>query len=120
MTTSTNGKICYLQIPATDPQASAEFYRRVFGWNIRTHGDGTIAFDDSTGQVSGAFLTGRPPLREIGILIYVMVDDAEAAVTALEAAGAEIVQPLGGDAPEITARFRDPGGNVLGIYQEPA
>lgn len=23
------------------------------------------------------------------------------------------------DAPEITARFRDPGGNVLGLYQEP-
>jgi hypothetical protein len=27
-------------------------------------------------------------------------------------------QPIGGDAPEITARFRDPAGNVLGIYQE--
>jgi hypothetical protein len=29
------------------------------------------------------------------------------------------VQPIGGDAPEITARFRDPAGNVLGLYQEP-
>ena len=27
---------------------------------------------------------------------------------------------IGGDAPEITARFRDPGGNVIGLYQEPA
>ena len=25
----------------------------------------------------------------------------------------------GADAPEITARFRDPGGNVLGLYQQP-
>lgn len=33
--------------------------------------------------------------------------------------GGEIVQPLGADAPEITARFRDPGGNVLGLYQQP-
>lgn len=23
------------------------------------------------------------------------------------------------DAPEITARFRDPGGNVIGLYQQP-
>ena len=30
-----------------------------------------------------------------------------------------IVQPIGGDTPEITARFRDPAGNVLGLYQEP-
>ena len=34
--------------------------------------------------------------------------------------GGEIVQPIGADAPEITARFRDPSGNVLGLYQEPA
>jgi hypothetical protein len=31
-----------------------------------------------------------------------------------------MVQPIGADAPEITARFRDPGGNVMGLYQEPA
>jgi hypothetical protein len=29
------------------------------------------------------------------------------------------VQPIGGDPGEKTARFRDPGGNVLGLYQEP-
>jgi hypothetical protein len=48
-----------------------------------------------------------------------MVDDAEATVKAIVANGGEIVQPIGGDAPEITARFRDPGGNVIGIYQQP-
>jgi hypothetical protein len=30
------------------------------------------------------------------------------------------VQDVGGDPGEITARFRDPFGNVLGLYQEPA
>jgi hypothetical protein len=34
--------------------------------------------------------------------------------------GGGIVQPIGVDAPEITARFRDPGGNVIGLYQQPA
>jgi predicted enzyme related to lactoylglutathione lyase len=37
----------------------------------------------------------------------------------VEANGGEIVQPIGADAPEITARFRDPAGNVVGLYQEP-
>jgi hypothetical protein len=41
-------------------------------------------------------------------------------VDAIVAAGCEIVQSIGKDAPEITARFRDPAGNVIGIYQEPA
>ena len=48
-----------------------------------------------------------------------MVDDAAATIALIEAHGGTIVQPIGGDAPEITARFADPGGNVLGIYQEP-
>jgi predicted enzyme related to lactoylglutathione lyase len=48
-----------------------------------------------------------------------MVDSAEATVATIVANGCEIVQPIGMDAPEITARFRDPGGNILGLYQEP-
>ncbi len=51
---------------------------------------------------------------------YIMVDSVAATVEAIIENGGEIVQPIGGDAPEITARFRDPGGNVIGIYQEPA
>ncbi len=34
--------------------------------------------------------------------------------------GGELVQPIGRDAPEVTARFRDPAGNVIGLYQEPS
>jgi hypothetical protein len=30
------------------------------------------------------------------------------------------VQPIGADAPEITARVRDPAGNVIGLYQQPS
>jgi uncharacterized protein len=114
----TNGKICYLEVPATDVQSSAAFYESVFGWRMRTRGDGATAFDDSTGEVSGAFVLGRPPASEPGVLVYVMVDDCAAAAAAVVASGGEIVQPIGADAPEITARFKDPGGNVVGLYQE--
>ncbi len=117
--TTKNSKVCYVEIPATDVERSAAFYSEVFGWEIRTRGDGVTAFDDSTREVSGAWMTGRPPSPEPGLLVYVMVDDCEAAVDAVLAHGGEIVQPIGVDAPEITARFRDPAGNVLGLYQEP-
>ena len=117
--TRANGKICYVEIPADDVEASASFYEAVFGWRLRKRGDGATAFDDTLGEVSGTWVTGRPPAPDPGLLLYVMVDDAEAAVEAIVAHGGEPVQPIGGDAPEITARFRDPGGNVIGIYQEP-
>jgi len=113
-----NGKICYIQIPATDVARSSEFYRQVFGWRIRERA-GVCAFDDGVGEVSGEWVLERPPSGQPGLLVYIMVDSVAATVDLIVANGGEIVQAIGGDAPEITARFRDPAGNVLGIYQEP-
>lgn len=114
-----NGKICYVEMPASDIQRSAEFYEKVFGWRNRRRGDGAIAFDDAVGQVSGTWVAGRPPSATPGLLIYIMVDDMETTIESVIAHGGDLVQPVGADAPEITARFRDPGGNVIGLYQEP-
>jgi hypothetical protein len=55
------GKICYIEIPAVEVARSAEFYQRAFGWRMMTPGDGATSFDDTVGQVSGTFVTGRPP-----------------------------------------------------------
>jgi len=49
-----------------------------------------------------------------------MVDSVAATLDAIVANDGQVVQPIGADAPEITARFRDPAGNVIGLYQEPA
>lgn len=92
----------------------------MFGWKIRKRGDGSTAFDDGVGEVSGAWILGRTPATAPGLLVYIMVDSAAATADKIIASGGEIVQPIGTDAPEITARFRDPGGNVVGIYQQPA
>src|SRR2546423_15709952 len=118
--TPTNGKICYVEIPATDVDRSADFYRQTFGWQTRRRGDGQLAFDDATGAVSGTWVRGRPAAAAPGLLIYVMVDSVAATLDAIVANGGEIVQPIGADAPEVTARVRDPGGNVIGLYQEPS
>jgi predicted enzyme related to lactoylglutathione lyase len=117
--TLSSGKICYVEIPAIDVNASSQFYKQVFGWQLRQRGDGAIAFDDTVGEVSGTWVTSRPPSTEPGILIYVMVDSVAAATAAVVANGGKVVQPIGMDAPEITARFSDPAGNVFGLYQEP-
>jgi uncharacterized protein len=119
--TITNGKICYIEMPATDIARSSEFYRKVFGWTMRKRGDGQVAFDDTVGGVSGSFVLGRKPSSGTpGLLVYIMVDSAAATIDAVVANGGTIVQPIGADAPEITARFSDPAGNVIGLYQQRA
>ena len=114
-----NGKICYLEIPAVDIQRSVSFYQEVFGWRIRRRKDGSVAFDDGVGEVSGTWLTGRKPLADVGLLVYIMVDSVVSTLETIVAHGGRVVQPIGADAPEITARFTDPAGNIFGLYQPP-
>jgi uncharacterized protein len=113
-----NGKICYIEMPALDINKSAAFYKEVFGWNIRKRGDGAIAFDDGVGQVSGTWVLQRPPSDRPGLLIYIMVDSVAVSLDLVTENGGEVVQPVNPHSPEIIATFRDPGGNVLGLYQE--
>jgi len=114
-----DGKICYIELPSRDIEESAAFYNAAFGWEKRTRSDGSVAFDDTVHQVSGSWRKDRTPVPGIGPLIYIMVDDIETTIKAIVDNGGAIVQPVGGDAPEITARFTDPTGNILGLYQQP-
>lgn len=123
MTTSSSpnyrtGKICYIEIPANDISASAQFYQRVFGWHIRQHDDGATAFDDTVGGVSGMWVSGLPSSHTPGLIVSIMVASAASTIEAIINAGGEIVQPVNPDEHEVYARFRDPAGNVLGIYQQ--
>jgi predicted enzyme related to lactoylglutathione lyase len=119
--TTKNGKICYLELPTTDIARSSEFYNKVFGWKMRTRGDGAVAFDDSVGEVSGSFIVGRPASSGApGLLIYIMVDSLSTTLDAIVANGGKIVQPTPAGSREIIARFSDPAGNVIGLYQERA
>jgi predicted enzyme related to lactoylglutathione lyase len=114
-----NGKICYIEIPAIDIKASVRFYNEVFAWQTRERSDGSIAFDDAVGEVSGTWVTGRKASTEPGLLIYIMVDSVAKTIDTIITSGGRIVQEIGMDAPEVTARFSDPAGNIIGLYQEP-
>ena len=119
MPTFRTGKICYIEIPTTDVQRSAEFYQRAFGWQVRRRGDGTIAFDDTVNEVSGSWVPDRPPAVDPGLIVHIMVGDIDSAIDAVESAGGQIVQPPDPDSPVVYAHFRDPAGNLFGIYEQP-
>jgi predicted enzyme related to lactoylglutathione lyase len=112
-----NGKICYIEIPASDINTSATFYQRVFGWNIRQREDGSVSFNDSVGEVSGAWVTGRKPAGEIGFVIYIMVDDLHASVELIEKNDGKILQ-VNTEGKEKLAQFTDPAGNIFGLYEQ--
>jgi len=114
-------RLCYLQIPAVDVRQSAAFYEQVFGWNIRRRESAHPSFDDATGNISGAWFTGREISRVPGLLPSIWVDDIDAILQRVASRGGEIVAAKHHDSPDGTswiADFRDPAGNVIGLYQE--
>jgi len=113
------GKICYIEIPATDVKVSAKFFSRAFGWQTRQRSDGSTAFDDTVNEVSGTWVLGRTIATQPGLMVYIMVASAARAIEAVRSAGGEIVQQVDPHAREAVATFRDPAGNLLGIYQQP-
>ena len=114
-------RLCYLEIPATDVRQSVDFYERVFGWNIRHRDSAHPSFDDATGDVSGAFTTGRQISPQPGLLPYIWVDSIDATLNRAAAEGGVVVEPPHPDSPASAcwiATFRDPAGNLIGLYQE--
>src|SRR4051812_43815669 len=88
-----NGKICYMEIPATDVEESSAFYQKSFGWTIRKDGDGNVSFDDAVTEVSGMWVTGRKPVAEGGILISIMVDSIAETLSLVTANGGKDLNP---------------------------
>lgn len=114
-------RLCYLEIPAVDARESAAFYEKIFGWNIRHRDRARPSFDDATGNISGAWVTGREPSPDPGLLPYIWVDSIDATLTQVAGLGGVVVEapfPHSPGSASSSATFRDPAGNVIGLHQE--
>jgi predicted enzyme related to lactoylglutathione lyase len=65
----------------------------------------------------GAWVTGRAPSREPGVLPYIYVHGIDGIVERIKANGGEIVKSPYAEGDLWVATFRDPAGNVIGVWQ---
>jgi predicted enzyme related to lactoylglutathione lyase len=113
------GGISYLGLPARDVAESAEFYRAVFGWEVRGTPD-RLSFSDGTGHVIGHWRTDLPAAGEAGIRPYIYVTRLDEVLGKAVEQGAEVVSAPYPEGSLTIATVRDPAGNVIGIWQEAA
>ena len=110
------GGISYLRIPAEDPRAAAGFYEAVFGWSVRLDRDDP-SFEDGTGHVIGHFVSDLPVTGEAGMQPYVFVEQVGETLDKVVAHGGEVVTAPYPEGDLTVATFRDPAGNVVGLWQ---
>jgi len=111
------GGISYLRIPAEDPRGSAVFYEAVFGWSVRDDRDDP-SFEDGTGHVIGHFVADLSVAGEAGVRPYIFVEHVDETLDKVVAHGGEVVTAPYPEGDLWVATFRDPSGNVLGIWQQ--
>jgi uncharacterized protein len=111
-----SGGISYLRIPASEPRRSAAFYKAVFGWRVNTDRDDP-SFEDGTGHVIGHFMADLPVTGEAGVLPYVFVERVDETLESVVAQGGEVVRQPYPEGDLRVATFRDPAGNVIGVWQ---
>jgi uncharacterized protein len=116
-----HGEICYLEIPANRAEDSARFYSDIFGWKVRTRGDGNLAFDDP-GGVSGTWVKESDRTPDERTRTYIQVDNITESLKQIEKAGGKILTPRRdiGQGMGAFAAFTDPVGNEFGLYEEPS
>lgn len=122
--------VVHFELPADDVERAKKFYEQAFGWTMRSMPGmgytlvGTTATDEHGMPVAAGAINGGMVAREEPItapVITIKVDDIAAAVRAIEERGGVIVRSamaVGGAG--FSAYFRDPEGNVLGLWQDGA
>ena len=108
--------ISYLRIPANDPQRTATFYQSVFGWTVDTNRPDP-SFEDGTGHVIGHFMPDLLVAGEAGVRPYIYVESLDEALEKISVHGGAVVTTPYPEGDLWVATFRDPAGNVLGVWQ---
>jgi uncharacterized protein len=111
------GGISYLRVPAPDPARTAAFYESVFGWEVRSDREDP-SFEDGTGHVIGHFMPDQPVAGETGVQPYVYVENVDETLEKASAAGGRLVKEPYPEGDLWVATFRDPAGNVVGVWQQ--
>lgn len=117
----------WIEIRTSDIKITARFYESVFGWRItekQAAGDTPVWLFDTGAEPRmenlrrGGFWS-RPSGQPLGIVVYIVVEDIEATLEKIVAAGGKVVDGKIPQGSAYMAMFSDPSGNTLGLWEEP-
>lgn len=114
----TKRNIVHIEIPTTDARKSAEFYGKLFGWQIITDDQMDYTMWEP-GEGPGGGFSRAPQDAQVGeVLIHVNSDDVDADLKMAESLGGSIVLPVT-EIPTIGwfGVFKDPTGNKISLFK---
>jgi predicted enzyme related to lactoylglutathione lyase len=115
-----SNRVVHFEIPCDNPEKTMDFFKEVFNWSFQQFGPETywiaMTGNEKLPGINGAIMKKKDPQQPI--VNSIDVENLDAAITKIEKAGGQIVvskMPI----PTIgwLAYFKDPDGNIHGLYQ---
>ncbi|MFA7262815.1 MAG: VOC family protein [Caulobacter sp.] len=110
-----DGKIDYVEFPATAIPAVKAFYSAAFGWTWVDYGPDYAAFGDAA--VDGGF-NGDASEAPAKPLVVLYAHDIEGMLAKVTSAGGVVVKPIFAFPGGRRFHFTDPSGNELAVWSE--
>lgn len=109
------GRIDYIEFPASDIERTKKFYTGLFGWTFEDYGPDYTSFAD--GRMTGGFF--RTEAAHGGSpLIVLFSQDLEGTEQRVRAAGGTIVREIFSFPGGRRFHFADPNGNELSVWSD--
>jgi hypothetical protein len=116
-----NNPVVHFEIVGCDGATLADFYRRLFGWELRAAaipGYESYAYLPSPAVGLGGGVGQLGPGDGAMVIIYIEVADPQAVLDQAVMSGAQVALPVT-ELPGVgaIARFWDPQGNMIGLVR---
>lgn len=113
----TKRNVVHIEIPAAQVPQAADFYKKLFGWQIVVDEKMNYSMWEPGEGPGGGFSPLEQGVKPGDVLVYINSEDIEADLKQVEALGGTVVQPKM-EIPGIGwfGIFKDPTGNSLALY----
>jgi predicted enzyme related to lactoylglutathione lyase len=116
----------WIEIRTRDAERAAVFFTTLFGWEVvrKESAGGSDYWIFDTGDEPRAdnlrrgALSRMPEAADLGVVVYVVVEDIDAVLRKVTDLGGEVVLPRTPEGAAFRAHFSDPDGNLFGLWQE--
>lgn len=115
-----SNRVVHFEIPCDNPEKTMEFFKQAFNWSFQEFIPGeywaATTGDEKLPGINGGIMKKKDPNQPIANSIDVV--NLDEAIVKIEKAGGQIVVPKM-PIPTVgwLAYFKDPDGNIHGIYQ---
>lgn len=108
--------VVHFEIGCRDSAKTADFFSRLFGWQMQAMGPATMIDTDGAGGIQGHITSlGHEPHHYT--TFYVQVDDIQAYLDKAASLGGKTVVPPVEIPTGTFAWFADPEGNTIGLWK---